>query len=417
MFAFLNNVIHVQAVGSVFLLCGFIIASTLLQQKAVTKSKELLETTTAEVKSTALYQSALLYMNRRHEAAMNFFSNPAFAIPIYFLVLVVLFCSIVSYFGAEAFSSGETPSYVLGGAAAANPGFDHAKLAKFQSETVFIGSMAFLGAYVWVIGNLINRINNYDTSPITFYFLSVRILTACLVAGIARQIFEALPYHEILYNSDHEPVGLAVLGFLIGWNPSLWTTELVERGSAFWKLGIPRQRWPKAENMPQNMTLSMIQGLVDDKISRLQELDVDNCQKLACENAVLIWLRTSYNLEVIVDWVAQAQLCVLYEPEKIQSLRANGIRDIFSYHDEISDAASLTAVQTIVQAPKEIIERHKTTLSACPVFQRLDELRKALSINQPSQTPAKTPQPGPPADATNIIPLAQIQAPAKEPAS
>src|SRR5262249_8154497 len=157
-------------------------------------------------------------------------------IPIYFLVAVVFFCSLVSYFGAEFFRCENpckpTPSYVLGGAMAADPAADPIKLARFQSETVFIGTMAFLSAYVWVIGNLINRINNYDTSPITFYYLSVRILTACIVAGIARQIVAVIPLGNVLSGPNNEPLLLAVLGFLIGWNPSLWTAELLRWAAA-----------------------------------------------------------------------------------------------------------------------------------------------------------------------------------------
>jgi hypothetical protein len=383
--------VHIQAMGSVFLLCSFIIATTMLQQRAVTESKGLLDTTTDEVKPTALYKSALLYMNRRYDAVMTFFYNPTFIIPISFLVVVVLFCSIVTYFGAEALSKAHTASYVLGGALAADPTADPARLAQFQSGTVFIGSMAFLGAYVWLISNLVTRINNYDTSPITFYFLSVRILAACLVAGLARQIVEGLPYHEILYNSNNEPVGLGVLGFLIGWNPSLWTTELVQRGSSLWKLGTARQQSPKEEDMPQSMTLAMIQGLVDDKVSRLSELDVDNCRKLACENPVVIWLRTPYNLELSVDWIAQAQLCVLYDPDNIQALRRTGIRDIFIYYDEIRDPNALGSVQKIVDAPQAIIERHETALGESPTFQKLAELRRAWSISETPRVARKAP--------------------------
>jgi hypothetical protein len=374
-FEFLQDIVHLQAIGSVSLLSAFVVLTTMLQQRALRKSSQILQTAPDRIKSTELYGSAEDYLARRQVPSLFF--NPTFSIPIWFLFAVVLFCSLASYFGAELFAKSKIPSYILGGALAADQ-VGQASLTKYQSETVFIGTMAFLGAYLWVISSLIVRINNFDTSPITYYFLACRILTACIVAGIARHIFEALPFHGILYNDNKEPVGLAVLGFLIGWNPTLWIRELVNRGSRFLSKGLPSQRWPAEKDMPENMTLLMIQGLVDDKISRLMELDVDNCQKLACENAVLIWLRTSYNLEVVVDWVAQAQLSLLFEAEKIQKLRRNGIRDIFSYFDMISDEASLSSMQQILEVKSSIISRHRAVIASHPCYQRLDELRRAL---------------------------------------
>ncbi len=384
-FGHFSDFTHLQAVGAIFLLCGFIIASTKLQQKTIIRSRDVLESISENIKQTALYKSAVLYIDRRQSPTASglSFSDMASAIPVYFLVLIVFFCSVVAFFGAEFFQNSDlqsfVPSYVLGGIKAANPKSTVEDLLRFESETVFMGSMAFLGAYVWLIGNLISRINNYDTSPITFYFLSVRILTACLMAGIARQILPIIP-RQVLDGGGNEPVLLAALGFLIGWNPTLWVAELVQWGAAIWRSGIPRQRWPAPQSMPQNMTIGMVQGLVDDKATRLMELDIDNCQKLACENAILIWLRTPYNLELIVDWIAQAQLCVLYEPDKIQTLRQNGIRDVFAYQEAIGGAEGLSAVQNLLQTPKGIIEGHRKAVATNPVFERLEELRRALRV-------------------------------------
>jgi hypothetical protein len=279
------------------------------------------------------------------------------------------------------------PSYVLGGALAADPATNAADLARYQSETVFVGSMAFLSAYIWVIVSLIGRINNFDTNPITFYFLAARMLTACLVAGIAHHILAVIPIAEGFTTLIGRPVLLAALGFLIGWNPSLWTAEIVRWTAKVWRSGLPRQRWPREDDMPQVMPVSLIEGLVDDKAERLRELDIDSCQKLACENAVLLWLRTAYNMEIIVDWIAQAQLCVRFEPDKILVLRSNGIRDIFVYHEQIGKPPSLTAVQVLVKIPKEILEGHVSNIDQDPAYQRLMELRSALQVRAAPDEP------------------------------
>ena len=257
---------------------------------------------------------------------------------------------------------------------------------------MFIGSIAFLGAYVWLMANLVTRLNNYDTSPITYYFMAIRILTARIVAGIARLVIEGPPLHALVYSAG-EPVGLAVLGFAIGWNPSLWIDEIILRISDFLKQRIPRQRWPQGDDLPENKTLSMIEGMLDSKVERLMELDIDNAQRLACENSVLIWLRTSYNLETVVDWIAQAQLYRLLEADKVHTLRSIGIRDIFGYMTAIADDPGIASIQQIVNVAPEIIKKQRAAVADDPAFQRLNEVKDALKTRVQHAEAAPSVQP------------------------
>lgn len=372
----IHHAILIQATASVIILCGFIVATTTLQQRALTRSNEVLATVQPRLRETALYAIALDFLARRRSSSWLF--NPVHAIPVWFLVIVVLFGSLISFFGAQTFPLDPTPSYVLGGPLASDPAVDKHTLEAYQSGTVFMGSMAFLGAYVWMIATLVVRINNFDTSPIAFYFLSVRILTALLVATLVRHMIQVLP--NAVVGSTNEPgYGLAVLGFLIGWNPTLWLNEVMLRGADLFKQRIARQKMPNADNMPQNMTLSMIQGLLDTEAARLMELNIDNCQKLACENAILIWLRTPYNLDVIVDWIAQAQLFLLFEPSNLDSLRKAGVRDIFAYYIMLSDDAPRTATQPVGGVPAAVMAKHREVLEHDPKFTKLQQLRQAIT--------------------------------------
>jgi hypothetical protein len=222
--------------------------------------------------------------------------------------------------------------------------------------------------------------NNNDMSPITFHFLSVRILTACLMACIARFVIEAIPgLKSVVAPDGSPPVGLAVIGFVIGWKPTFWIDELYNQALKLLKTTVLTQRKPDQANLPQNMSLLMIQGMADGKIDRLMELDIDNCQRLARENAIILWLRTPFNLEIIVDWVAQAQLCVLLEDDKIEALRRIGVRDIFGYLESIAPPPTRAAVQGILQIPIEVIEGHIEYIAKEPAFTRLQELRKAIT--------------------------------------
>jgi len=334
-----------------------------------------------------IYAAARRYFERR--TVPNLFTSAAHGVPIVFLIVVVAAGAILSYFGAAFFTSphAATPSYVLGGAFATVAPADPAVLVRLQSQTLFIIAMAFQAAYVWLIAQLVNRINNGDVNPVTYYYLAIRILTACLVAGIARHVVEALPVlRDTMLNWKHDgqeyPVGLAALGFLVGWNPTLWINEMLIKASDLLKSTIPSQRWPAKENLPLNMSLMMIQGMVPDKIDRLNELDVDNAQKLANENPIILWVRTPYTLDVIMDWVAQAQLAMLLEEAALKKLRDVGIRDVFQYFECLSDEPGRTALEQLLQIPPAVLASHGRSLEASPYFQRLLQLRHAIDPQQ-----------------------------------
>ena len=390
------HVVHAQAVLSVLILIGFLVASTLFQQRATKQVRYLLERVSPKVAETEFFKSAQRYFERR-ECEHVFIAGPH-AVPVWLLIVVVTICSVGTFFSAEFYvdtSLSPIASFLLGGAYAADPSVSAADLNSYQAGTAFAGSMAFLGAYIWTIAQVVNRIDNNDMNPATYYFLSVRILTACLVAGMARHIIEFIPLLKTLMYTDGVPVGLATLGFLIGWNPTLWINELLLKIGDLIKSQIPSQRWPQNENMPLNLTLMMLQGMVPDKIERMNELNVDNCQKLATENPVILWVRTSYTLELVIDWMAQAHLAVRVEADTLQKLRAVGIRDIFSYSAALSQSDSLDAVSEKVGITKSILLSHAVSVLACPACARLAQIRAALlpGNSSPASGPSTVPSP------------------------
>ncbi len=412
------NIVQFFSAGSVIILCLFICMSVHLQQRVFNKAASNLKKFSNVFKNTKAYTIANDYIDVRvdKDGGRNttFFVNAAFQIPIILLLVIVFFFSSVSYFGAVLYKEDvRTPSYVLGGSdAVASTSYSNAyignngvtndendaryveekqklaiSLKRTQAESIFVITIAFFVSYLWVIKRLIIRINNYDVSPVTFYFLSVRILAACLAAGFAPHIVKALSFGSKPDEITAYTAYLALLGFVIGVNPYLW---LDWAGQLIYErlriVGRKRQQ-AAPEDMPQEMSLAMIQGLTDDKIARLNELDIDNCLKLARENALIIWVRTPYNLEIILDWISQAQLCILWAPAKIQSLRKNGIRDIFAYKDALGDKhkgnseeekSAFNEVQQIVGAPEGILALHASLLDDDPAFEELRELRAAL---------------------------------------
>jgi hypothetical protein len=81
------------------------------------------------------------------------------------------------------------PNFILSGMHA-NPD----DLAVYQWNSGAAITAGFLGAYLFTLQYLVQRVRNYELSPTSFLVASVSILEACFVVGIARHLmFTAAP--------------------------------------------------------------------------------------------------------------------------------------------------------------------------------------------------------------------------------
>lgn len=399
----LHDVIRFQAFFSIVVLGAFIVATNLLQRRALDRASEVMRCTTRAVQGTHMYADATQYFARRTPASQW---DILHLLPFLFLLGITLFFSILAYYAALYSDFITDPSYVLGGTMAYGP---HTKgqLAAYQSSTMFMVSIAFLVAYIRAIARLVERINTSDMRPISYYFLSVNILTSVLVAVVTRHLADALtPGHS---GTTPEWV-LALMAFVIGWNPKLWLDTIWKKGTDYLKIVDMKPRIADKENLPQDMNLMMIQGLDGEKIERMEELGVHNCQDLAERNPVVLWLRTPFTLELLVDWMSQSLLCLFYEDERIELLRQVGIRDIFCYMIGISDDTGAAAIVGVLnttpsqlpanagtRAPRpavtlDLLKTHRTAIALDPAFVQLKELRAALAAPVVPGDAAQTPQ-------------------------
>jgi hypothetical protein len=294
-----------------------------------------------------------------------------YALPVTVLFLVTLSCASVTYFGTQWTDYLGTANYVLGGTYVLKHNAPEEVLA-YQTSTVAIGSAAFIGAYVYIVQVILNRINNDDISPITYYYFAVRILVACLVAGIVRHgtsIFGPA-------DSDTFLLTLIPIGFVIGLQPDLWISALTTKISKKFGL-LGRQKDPEDQDIPGNLSLLLIEGLTDGKRARLEELDLDNCQALSEHNPFIIWARTSYQLLHIVDWMSQAQLILLVKDAGIKKLRAHGIRDIFAFETSLSGKGKQQLANILAISP-EVADDLLRYLTNCPSFLRLKDVYGTL---------------------------------------
>jgi hypothetical protein len=320
-----------------------------------------------------------------YKIAMNYLANVdtatvgrRYTMQVAVLFGIIVFCGSVTYFGAQWGEYLQVPNQALGGTFVAHQ-HSPTEIAAYQSITVATASAAFIGAYVYIIRSLLRRANNNDIFPISYYYFSGRIIVACLVAAIFRHSIFLLDYFHI----DDESQLLIAVGFVIGLKPDLWiaafVTLLLKR---FKILGL--QKNPDKKNLPSSLSLILLEGLTDQRMDRLEELDLDSCQALADHNPFLIWTRTPYQFPHIVDWMAQAQLIVLVKDEGIQKLRAVGIRDIFGFEVAINGSSQLQIAKTL-EIPEHMTADIAVYLQSRPSFQRLKEVYDLLCVPSPAK--------------------------------
>jgi hypothetical protein len=79
-----------------------------------------------------------------------------------------------------------------------------------------------------------------------------------------------------------------------------------------------------------------------------------------------------------IDWIAQAQLCVLFDDQKVQSMRVRGVRDVFSFVETVNDSQSPKELSQLIDVSESVLSRSVIALIACPAYRHLEELKASL---------------------------------------
>lgn len=300
-----------------------------------------------------------------------------FLTPMILFTSVILFCSLISFMGLllpNAFG-GMVP--LLGGLYTL--GKEVHDIEVYQQGTLIVAVTAFFGAYLALFSRLLNQLNNNDVYPITFYYHSLWLITAMVLAATMRNFAS-------VFNLNDSAVLIAI-AFAIGAAPAPFFTAFVHW--AFNKLNIVGDKPdPKTDEMPTNLNLLMIDGLANDKIDRLAELEISDAQILACQNPFSIWVRTPYDLALIVDWISQAQLYVCLREGGFSKARAQGVGDIHKFVEALSDSRSCQDLCEQIGFKTSFVAPTLAGLRHNPCFVRLAEVKSAMlpEITQPVLT-------------------------------
>jgi hypothetical protein len=245
-------------------------------------------------------------------------------------------------------------------------------LELYQSGTFSVMAAAVLGNYVYTLAQLLNRVNNNDLFPISLHFYSARAIIAMSAACIIRHTIGALgPKGSDL---------IVLLGFTAGLAPDLLLVALSRRAFQYLKVWGSRGDAPDTKDRPtrpKSLPLLQIDDLTRDKIDRLSELGIDSAHSLARQNPFIIWAKLPYDLGLVIDWIAQAQLYVIVRDEAMVKLRGLLVTDIFDFRLRMGGASadSLLAAVGLVATDADGLRQQ---IDADEAFNRLLEVRAAL---------------------------------------
>jgi hypothetical protein len=310
------------------------------------------------------YQVALTAVCTQRTGAVDAdFGAPLFA---YFLTVLIGFAACLLGYGFPSIF--EFRSFILAGLHNFKPD-DLGAFSAYQRGTFCVMSMAFVAAYVYSLGRLLDRVNNNDLYPITLYYYTVRAVIACVTAAVMRHTAD-------LFRVDSNAV-LLLIAFGIGFAPDLFIIAMSRR--AFYAVKVWGSRDdPPSATRPPSLPLLMIDDLSREKIDRLSELGIDSAQVLARQNPFLLLPRLPYDLALIVDWIGQAQLYVLVKDAKLQALRKIYIRDVFDLHVRLQCDTARPAVCTELGISEGDAMALKQQLDEDASFVRLREVRDGL---------------------------------------
>jgi hypothetical protein len=292
----------------------------------------------------------------------------------YFLFTVVGFVAIFMGFSYDKLF--QVPTVLLGGLQPHN-GLDDPIYAAFQAQTFVVISMAFFGTYVYTIARILDRINNNDLYPISLYYYTARIIIACAVAAVLRHTVNLFGDVESALTTDVGRATLILMGFVVGFAPDLFILTMSRKAFQYLKIWGSRDD-PAPKDLPTTLPLLMIDDLTREKIDRLNELGIDSAQVLAWQNPFLLLPRLHYDLGLIVNWIAQAQLYALVKDEGLTKLRKLCVRHILDFALRLADRDSSADISAALGLSAEAGRALAQQLESDPMFLRLRELSAAM---------------------------------------
>ncbi|MDB5523842.1 MAG: putative rane protein [Rhizobium sp.] len=224
-------------------------------------------------------------------------------------------------------------------------GAPSADALRFGEQVLTVAALAFLGAYIATIRELLRRMAVFDLS--SFTFLKQAAETLASVLGVVF-LFRALPdpvgqVTSMVSNETWQPAARISLLWLamaplFGLFPESATKYLFIRFRQYFQ-------WIKSEDnrfteVTMITPLDVIDGIDYWTRIRLEQSGIADVQALATYNPIMLFIETPYGIYQVFDWIAQAQLCHIVGVEKFLIFRELNIRTIFDLERAVLSKAS-----------------------------------------------------------------------------
>lgn len=232
----------------------------------------------------------------------------------------------------------------------------------YRRGVVAIGS-AFLGAYLWSILYIFRRMMTLDLPPGAYYSIGSRMMYSAFLAVIFQ--------HFVVNASEAGSAALAgqliPISFLVGIFP--------ERALSWMKESMGRA-FRKRDNSAHTLPLEMLEGISSFHKARLSELGIDNVQNLAQASLMELILKTPFNPRVLIDWMAQARMCLEFK-DQTKQIRGAGIRTIFDLLEIAGNGPLIAALSENSGVDQAIIT---TVIEVNSEEKSIARLRRAYDI-------------------------------------
>src|SRR5271166_6039567 len=157
------------------------------------QSKKLDGLIISKIKTTQYFEIAKATLASIRPASV---SEPDFVVPMLLFAVIIVFCSLISFMALFWQNDFAPKSTLLGGLYVLQDGMTVDKIETYQSGTLVVSAIAFVGAYLALFNRLLNQINNNDIYPISFHYFSVWLITAMVLAAVMRHFAEVFGITE-----------------------------------------------------------------------------------------------------------------------------------------------------------------------------------------------------------------------------
>ena len=317
------------------------------------------------IAKTVYYVAAKSSINSINPATLN----ADYVAPFIILFLLNAFGFTLIYAVYPDLDNFKAANLILGGMQILHAGLDDSARQTYQAGTFVVMALAFVGSYVYMVGRLIERLSNNDLYPISLYFYVVRAVIAIIAAAVIRHTADSFGMQSASL--------LILLGFITGLAPDLFIVAMARKAFQTVKV-LGSKNDPPTTVRPTALPLIMIDDLTRDKVDRLSELGIDSAQVLACQNPFVIWLKLPYDLGLIVDWIASAQLYTLVKENTLQKLRNIGVLTIFDLRCRLDNTDAAKQVCKEIGVASTASSALIVQLDCAPCFVRLRQVRDAM---------------------------------------